>query len=111
MGTLHLSRNGDRSLDERGGGRRPVAVAVPDHYQHAGRHTLGQLAEPHSRVRLVDREQRRKGEAKPRDDHRLNGAVVVRAEHDAWPHPSPTKELLSDVLVLAVLVTDHGQPV
>lgn len=111
MGALYLGGDRDRRVDEGLGRRRPVAVAVPDHDEHTRWDRLDRELELDPRVVSIDRQQRRKGDAQAGGHHRLDGPVVVGAEHDPRPHPARAEEILRQVLVPEVLVGHHGPPV
>ena len=107
MRALDLGRDRDRRVDERLRRGRPVAVAMPDHNKNSRRDRLDRELELDPRVVLVDREQRRQGDAEAGGHHRLHGPVVVGAKNDLRPHAARAKEVLRQVLVPEVLVGDH----
>ena len=75
-----LAAHVQRDVDEGPRRRRPVAVPVP-HERDPPRLEVGR-DDGDQRVRRVDREQRHERAAEPGAGHRLDGAVVLAAEHE-----------------------------
>src|SRR5262245_22383211 len=69
-------------LDERLGGARAPAVAVPRDPDQAGRNAVGEVDDADGAVGLVDGQARDDRDPDAGGDEPLDGAVVVRAEGD-----------------------------
>src|SRR5215211_2388315 len=85
QGGLDLGADGACLVDERFGGGRAVAVAVPGDRDQARRWWRDEREDGDPLVARLDREEGDAGDAHAGGDETLHGPVVVRAEDDLRP--------------------------